>query len=62
MSAQEKHTENFGFLKAAAGAGQLSVTSAFAALRRGEVTEDQCKELLALIERQAVPSWRRVIA
>jgi predicted NUDIX family phosphoesterase len=60
-NALKKETTQFDTFMAAAQRAQVIVADVFAALRRGEITEDECKAILAAFERASVPRWQRVI-
>lgn len=63
MGAQLKQTENsvFDAFMSAADRGEVLVADVFAALRRGEISEEQCKIIIAAFEKARVPMWRRIL-
>lgn len=51
----------FQMLMGAAERGEVLVADVFAALRKGEISEEECRKIIATFEHVRVPTWRRIL-
>lgn len=45
----------------AAQRGEVVVAEVFAALRRGEISEEECRDIIRAFEYAKVPTWQRIL-
>ena len=52
---------SYALLKAGAQAGTVTVADVFLNMRRGKISEEECRDILLALERAKDPRWQRAL-
>jgi hypothetical protein len=48
-------------LRSSAEGGSVIIAEVFSAMHRGDITEEQAKEIITAYERASIPGWQRFL-
>ena len=57
----KSRSSSYALLKAGAQSGTVTVADVFLNMRRGNISEDECRDILLSLERAKDPRWQRAL-